>query len=65
MAATGLRRERLAGIGDTMGDLAIREHVAHFACPSNAQDALKPHADKVAGAAEIEGVIEILDSLVG
>ena len=37
VAATGLRRERLAGIGDTAGDVAIAEHVSWFACPANAE----------------------------
>jgi hydroxymethylpyrimidine pyrophosphatase-like HAD family hydrolase len=61
MAHTGLTRDRLAGIGDTMGDRAIREHVAFFACPANADEHLKPHADLVSAGAEIEGVLEILD----
>lgn len=65
MAATGLTRDRLAGIGDTMGDLAIREHVGHFACPANAQDDLKPHADFVSERDEVAGVLDILDRLVG
>lgn len=60
MERTGLTRERLAGIGDTTSDLAIREHVAWFACPSNAQDQLKKHADFVAQKPEAEGVLEIL-----
>lgn len=57
---TGLDNTRLAGIGDTMGDLAIREHVAFFACPANADDQLKPHADYVSPHAEIAGVHDIL-----
>ncbi len=60
---TGLIRERLAGIGDTTSDLAIRENVAWFACPSNAQDELKKHADIVAQKPEAEGVLEILGHL--
>lgn len=64
MACTGLTRERLAGIGDTMGDLAIREHVAYFACPSNADDNLKAHADLVSESPEIRGVLRVLDAFV-
>ncbi|MEZ6241503.1 MAG: HAD family hydrolase [Phycisphaerales bacterium] len=60
---TGLVRERLAGIGDTMGDMAIRERVAWFACPANAADELKPHADYVSPHEEVEGVLDILDRL--
>ena len=63
MARTGLTRDRLAGVGDTMSDLAIRERVALFACPANADENLKPHADYVAAHEEAEGVLEILDHL--
>jgi hydroxymethylpyrimidine pyrophosphatase-like HAD family hydrolase len=63
MAMMGLSREKAAGIGDTMGDLAIREKVAFFACPSNADEKLKAHADYVSPHEEIEGVLDILDRL--
>lgn len=59
-AATGLRRERLAGIGDTMGDLPIRERVAWFACPANADERLKAVADYTSPYEEVEGVLDIL-----
>lgn len=62
-AHTGLTRDRLAGIGDTMGDMAIREHVEFFACPANADEGLKAHADFVAQSPEIGGVFEILEQL--
>lgn len=57
----GLDRSRLAGIGDTMGDLAIREQVAWFGCPSNALDELKPHADMVASAPLAAGTLELIE----
>lgn len=60
MAELGLDRSRCAGIGDTMGDLAIRDEVGWFGCPANALDELKPHADAVAGAPEARGVLELL-----
>lgn len=60
----GLERERLAGIGDTESDIAIREQVGFFACPSNAREEIKTHADYVADAPEARGVIEILERLV-
>jgi hydroxymethylpyrimidine pyrophosphatase-like HAD family hydrolase len=63
MAAAGLARERIAGIGDTMGDLAIRERVAFFACPANADERVKAHADYVSPHAEVEGVLDILGRL--
>jgi hydroxymethylpyrimidine pyrophosphatase-like HAD family hydrolase len=40
-AHTGVAAERLAGIGDTASDLAIRERVGFFACPANAQPEIK------------------------
>ncbi|MFZ4576240.1 MAG: HAD family hydrolase [Phycisphaerales bacterium] len=58
---TGLESDRLVGIGDTTGDLAIREHVAFFACPSNAQEELKRHADYISPFPEVRGVLDILD----
>jgi len=61
MAMMGFSREKAAGIGDTMGDMAIREKVAFFACPSNADERLKAHADYVSPFEEIEGVLDILD----
>ncbi len=63
LAATGLAPDRLAGIGDTMGDLAIRERVAWFACPANAHDELKAHADYVSPHEEAQGVLDILARL--
>jgi len=58
---TGLAQARLAGIGDTMSDLAIREQVACFAVPANAQDELKACADYVSPHHGIEGVLDILE----
>lgn len=63
MRERGLVRQRVAGIGDTMGDLLIRERVAWFGCPANADDRLKPHADRVAAEPLARGVIELLESI--
>lgn len=63
MAMTGLTTPRLAGIGDTVGDLAIRAVVSHFACPANASGELKAHADYVSPHEEVEGVLDILGRL--
>lgn len=60
---TGIARERTAGIGDTLGDLAIREHAAWFGCPANAVPALKAAADYVSPYHEIDGVLDILHQL--
>lgn len=60
---TGLASARLAGIGDTMSDMAIREHVAWFGCPANAAEDLKPHADAVSTQPEARGVLDLLSML--
>lgn len=56
----GLDRSRCAGIGDTTGDIAIREKVAWFGCPANALADLKARADAVAESPEARGVVELL-----
>jgi hydroxymethylpyrimidine pyrophosphatase-like HAD family hydrolase len=53
-------REMAAGIGDTEGDLPLREAVAWFACPANAQEKIKAIADYVSPYATIRGVLDIL-----
>lgn len=58
-----LDRARLAGIGDTTSDSYIAERVAFFACPSNAQAAIKEHAHYISPHAETRGVIDILTQL--
>ncbi len=70
--ATGVRRlaqraertrERMAGIGDTLGDLGIAEQVAWFACPGNADARLLAHAHYISPHHEAAGVADILDRL--
>ena len=56
-------KHRIAGIGDTMSDLAIKDRVGTFCCPANAQEQLKEHADIVANAPEARGVVELLQHL--
>ena len=57
----GLQREDVAGIGDTMGDISIRESVAFFACPANAVKGIKEVADYVSPYPDIRGVLDILE----
>ncbi|MBA4028347.1 MAG: hypothetical protein C0475_04320 [Planctomyces sp.] len=57
---TNTPRQRLAGIGDTDSDRAIAQSVGFFACPSNAQPAIKELAHFIAKAPEAHGVVEIL-----
>ncbi len=63
MQQAGLRKGRLAGIGDTLGDVPIRERVAWFGCPANADERLKPRADRVSALPEVVGVLDLLRSL--
>jgi hydroxymethylpyrimidine pyrophosphatase-like HAD family hydrolase len=63
IAGTGLKTDRLAGIGDTLGDLPIRERVAWFGCPANADERLRPRADAVSRLPEVRGVLELLEQL--
>jgi hydroxymethylpyrimidine pyrophosphatase-like HAD family hydrolase len=63
MEELGLDRARCAGIGDTMGDLAIRGEVAWFGCPANALEELKPHANAVSESPLARGVVELLAML--
>ena len=50
-----------AGIGDTMGDMSLRESVGFFACPANAVQAIKDVSDYVSPHRDIEGVLDILE----
>ncbi len=63
LRSVGVEKERVAGIGDTTGDMPIRERVGWFACPANAQDVIKGEADYVAEGEEAVGVVEILSRL--
>lgn len=62
--AQGLSRDRLAGIGDTAGDIKIRERVAWFGCPANADEAIRPHADLIASQPLARGVLEVLAAIM-
>ncbi len=64
LAQLGLAKARIAGIGDTMSDLCIAQRVRWFACPANAQPAIKEHAHYISPKAEAEGVVDILERLV-
>lgn len=63
LATLGIPRARIAGIGDTTSDLCIAERVAFFACPANAQPAIKEHAQYISPYAEAKGVVDILQRL--
>ena len=54
-------REDLAGVGDTEGDLPLRDAVGFFACPANARKAVKDAADYISPYAQIDGMLDILE----
>ncbi len=56
-------RARIAGIGDTIGDLGIAQRVGFFACPANAAPAIKEHAHYISPHAEARGVVDILERI--
>lgn len=56
----GVSREEMAGIGDTEGDLPLREACGFFACPSNAREAVRTAADYVSPHDEVRGVMDII-----
>ncbi|MCC5874843.1 MAG: HAD family phosphatase [Candidatus Sumerlaeia bacterium] len=60
----GITRSESAGIGDTEGDLSIRDATAWFACPSNARPAIRNVADYTSPYPEARGVLDILSQLV-
>lgn len=56
-----VEKKDLAGIGDTEGDLPLRENVGFFACPSNARPAIKDVADYVSPYPDLQGMLDILN----
>jgi hydroxymethylpyrimidine pyrophosphatase-like HAD family hydrolase len=60
MAELGVERHDVAGIGDTEGDLPLRQCVGFFACPANATGPIKAVADYVSPHPTIHGVLDIL-----
>jgi hydroxymethylpyrimidine pyrophosphatase-like HAD family hydrolase len=60
-ASYGICRESSIGIGDTAGDIPIRNSVGFFACPSNATPEIKKLADYISPYETIHGVLDILN----
>ena len=56
----GIERDGAIGIGDTEGDLPLRQNVGLFACPANAVPAIRKVADYVSPYPTVEGVLDIL-----
>lgn len=62
--ATRADPDRLAGIGDTLGDRAIAESVAFFGAPANRDPRIDPVCDYISPHDQVAGVLDILDHLV-
>ena len=56
---------RTAGIGDTTSDLAMAELLGWFASPANASPGIRDHAQYISPHAEVAGVIDIVEEIVG
>ena len=65
MRELAVDRSRTAAIGDTEGDLPLREHAAFFACPANATPPIKAKADYVSPYRDMEAMVDILDRITG
>ena len=61
----GLDRDRIAGIGDTQGDIFIAERVSYFAAPSNCDERIRRIANYVSPYPETAGILDILKKLTG
>ncbi len=57
----GPPKEAIMAVGDTSGDLPMREHVGFFAAPANATSAVKDAADYVSPYEDITGLLDILE----
>lgn len=63
MRQLGVGRENVAAIGDTEGDLPLREEAAFFACPANATPETASRADYVSPHPDARGLVDILSIL--
>ncbi len=55
-----INKSQAAGIGDTDGDLPLRQNVGFFACPANATAAIRQAADYVSPYPNLAGMLDIL-----
>lgn len=63
MAQLGVVREQVAAVGDTAGDLPLREQAGFFGCPSNATPETAARADYVSPYPDAAGLMDILDQI--
>lgn len=56
----GVEPNEVVGIGDTAGDMPLRDNVGFFAAPANAQPAIKSVADYISPYQTLEGMLDIL-----
>jgi hydroxymethylpyrimidine pyrophosphatase-like HAD family hydrolase len=60
LAMSKVDKQHTAGIGDTEGDLPLRNEVAFFACPANATRPVKEVADYISPYPALQGMLDIL-----
>ncbi|MFW5686491.1 MAG: HAD family hydrolase [Spirochaetota bacterium] len=63
MDSLGLHADDVAAVGDTVGDMALREEAGFFACPSNATPDIKRVADYVSPSPDVAGMLDIVERL--
>jgi HAD superfamily hydrolase (TIGR01484 family) len=63
LADLGIRRDEVASIGDTAGDLPLREESAFFGSPANATEEAKAHADYVSEHRDVHGLLDIIERI--
>lgn len=56
----GVARDQVVAIGDTVGDMPLRDTAGFFACPANAQDEIRAVADYVSPYPDARGLVDIL-----
>lgn len=63
MSELNVSRNEVAAIGDTSGDLPLREEAGFFACPANATPETAAAADYVSPYPDVAGLMDILDRI--
>jgi HAD superfamily hydrolase (TIGR01484 family) len=63
MDEAGVSKDDVASVGDTVGDLPLRDESAFFACPANSTADVRSVADYVSPRSDVHGLLDILDRL--
>jgi HAD superfamily hydrolase (TIGR01484 family) len=63
LADLDVRGDEVAAIGDTAGDLPLRNEAGFFGSPANATGDAKAHADYVSPYADVHGLLDIIERI--